>query len=181
MDSIQPISSGAISTNVSRPIVPARPDAVTTSAAGAASANATTQTTAATQTSSTQSIAFASVQSSTSINISQQVDGLLSSIDPALGNNQYLKLLIAALIMQFLLGEDGQGEQRDQSGLAALESFAGRNSALHISIESATNTVQLQQQSSRVDMAGAVQTLSNASGSTAGDAGTTGQQMDISG
>ena len=61
--------------------------------------------------------------------------------------------------------------------LAALEGLAGRNSALHISIESATNTVQMQQQSSRLDVIGAVQTLSNAD-MTGGD---TGQQMDVSG
>ena len=83
MDPIQSISAGA-----SQPIVAPRTDAAASAATGM-----TTQAAS----SSTQSVALSSTTSSTQISISQQVDGFLGSIDPALANNQYLKLLIAAL------------------------------------------------------------------------------------
>jgi hypothetical protein len=106
------------------------------------------------------------------------VETFLSSIDPAMANNQYLKLLIAALIMQFLLGDESTMQQSGQAGLRALETLAGgRNNALYLSVESATNTVQIQQQSSRLDVVGAVQTLSDADESDTQP----GREMDVSG
>ncbi|MCB9866284.1 MAG: hypothetical protein H6816_06575 [Phycisphaerales bacterium] len=121
--------------------------------------------------------AISASQSTTSVAITQQVDSFLSGIGSGLQNNAYLKLLIAALIMQVLLGEDG-GAQQSGAGLQGLESLAGgRNSALHITIESSTNTVQMQQQSYRLDANTAVQSMSG----SANGADQPGQQMDVTG
>lgn len=121
--------------------------------------------------------AINSTQSVTTLAITQQVDGFLGGIDPSLQNNAYLKLLIAALIMQVLLGSDG-GAQQSGAGLQSLEGLTGgRNSALFVTIESSTNSVQLQQQSYRLDMNSAVQSLSQ----TADGAQQSGRQMDVTG
>jgi hypothetical protein len=130
----------------------------------------------------------------TTVAIHQQVDTFLSSIAEGLGENQYLKLLIAALIMQVLLGHDGAVQQTGQAGLKALESLAGgQQNSLYLAIESSTNTVQIQHQSSRLEVSGAVQSLSasdqaltqaagqsvNASASEYAGGNQAGGQMDI--
>jgi len=121
---------------------------------------------------------LSATESMSGVAISQQVDAFLGSISPTLANNAYLKLLIAALIMQVLLGEDGGAQQSGAGSLATLEALAGgRNTALFISIESSTNTVQLTQQSSRLDLTSAVQSLTE----SANGAEQPGRQMDVTG
>jgi phospholipase/lecithinase/hemolysin len=114
-------------------------------------------------------------QSLSSTTVSQQVEAFLGSVDPALANNAYLKLLIAALIMQVLLGEDG-GAQKSSAGLQGLEALAGgRNNSLFVAMETSTNTVQIAQQSTRLDVTSAVQSMSETGGED------TGAQMDVTG
>jgi phospholipase/lecithinase/hemolysin len=104
-----------------------------------------------------------SVTSSSSVlTINQQVSAFLSSVSPALADNQYLKMVIAALILQFLLGDGNVQQQTGQGGINLLESLAsGRQNTLQITLESSTNVVQLEQQSTRLDVIGAVQTMSS--------------------
>lgn len=126
----------------------------------------------------TNTVSTTSSTSSTNVTIQQQVEVFLNSIDPAMANNQYLKLLIAALIMQFLLGDESSMQQTGQAGLNALEGLTGsRTNSMYLSIESATNTAQTQQQSTRLDVVGAVQTLSD----TAETGEKAGGQIDVSG
>lgn len=125
--------------------------------------------------SSTASVSLS--ESTTSMAVSQQVETFLAGISPMLGNNAYLKLLIAALIMQVLLGEDG-GAQKSNAGLQGLESLAGgRNNVLFVAIESSTNTVQLEHQSYRLDATSAVQSLTE----SADGSDQPGRQMDVTG
>jgi hypothetical protein len=108
--------------------------------------------------------------------MTQQVGGFLGSVDPKLANHDYLKMLIAAMIMSVLL-EDGGNQQSGQSALKALESLTGsQNNAMFMSIETATNSVQIEHYTNRLDSAQAVQStwqagLQDPEG---------GQQMDIS-
>lgn len=98
--------------------------------------------------------------------LSQQVQNFLGQVQPELANNEYLKLLISAMIMQYLLNDGQQGQQQSQQAgnegmLNLLEGLSGsRNNALYISMESSTNIVQMEHASTRLDTASAVQTLS---------------------
>jgi phospholipase/lecithinase/hemolysin len=124
---------------------------------------------------SSTSMQVSATQSLSSTTVSQQVEAFLGSVDPALANNAYLKLLIAALIMQVLLGEDG-GAQKSSAGLQGLEALAGgRNNSLFVAMETSTNTVQIAQQSTRLDVTSAVQSMSETGGED------TGAQMDVTG
>jgi hypothetical protein len=99
-------------------------------------------------------------------------------VSPTLANNQNLKLLIAALIIQFLLGDGNSQQQGAQGAAGVLEGLSsGRQNSLMISLESSTNTVQIQQQFTRLDVAGAVQTMQQTDSANP----RTGGQIDISG
>jgi hypothetical protein len=105
--------------------------------------------------------------STSATQLSEQVQNFLHQVQPSLGNNEYLKLIIAAMIMQYLMN-DGQGMQASGERMTnLLEGLSGnRNSALFISMESSTNVVQIEHASTRLDMASAVQTLSETSADT---------------
>jgi len=160
MEPIQSVSSGYVPST--------RPAQTSNAAASESVTSASFTQSSVTAISMSESVSAAAV--------SQNVENFLGSINPALGNNAYLKLLIAALIMQVLLGEDG-GAQQSGAGLQGLEALSGgRNNLLFVSIESSTNTVQLEQQSYRLDLTSAVQSLTeSANGSDA-----PGRQMDVS-
>lgn len=114
-----------------------------------------------------QSNAASVTMSNTSIKITSvdmQVGQMLGNIDPSLANNQFLKMMIALMIMEALLSNDGGSQQSGQAALKAFEQFASSSSnASFLTIESSTNTVQIQQQSTRLDTVEAVQTMSQAS------------------
>ena len=120
----------------------------------------------------------ASTSSVTSLTtIQQQVGTMLNTVSPALDNNQYLKLLIAMLILNTLLNENGSASQGGQGAMNALETLTGgRNNALFMAVETATNTVQVQQQSLRLDTIDAAQSAWQSSQTTDGS----GQKMDLS-
>jgi len=113
----------------------------------------------------------------TAVLVQQQVDGMLSGIDPALANNDYLKLLIVAMILNALLGDDISLQQSAQNSLQALEGLTGgTQNTLYFMMETSTNTVQIQQSSQRLDTVQAVQLLTQP-----GQAGTgQGNQLDLS-
>jgi hypothetical protein len=121
-----------------------------------------------------------STTSSSMTMMREQVGGMLGGIDPRLMNNEYLKLLIAAMIMNALLSEDGGANQSGGQGmLQSLEGLTGgRNNALFMSLETSTNSVQIQQQSVRLDSVQAAQSTWQAGIS---DERTTGGQMDVCG
>lgn len=140
------------------------------------------QQTIAQQTTS-QSISISSSTSQTSI-VQEQVGALLESISPELAqNNQYLKLLIAALILNALLNGDESASQSGGGAMSALETLAGgKNNSFYLAIETSTNTVQIQQMSTRLDTAQGVQSLSQYQ-STGGQSGEaqSGRNMDVAG
>ena len=128
--------------------------------------------------SSTTSVSISSSSNVTMATLTQQIGAFLESISSELVDNQYLKLLIAAMIMQALLGEDGGAQQTAQSGLKALEFMASSSQTVQMSVQSSTSMVQMQQQSAAVYSSEAVQATSDTSESTGQQAA--GGQMDIS-
>ena len=131
-------------------------------AAGAASTGNTQSL--ATGQSATAASSLTSLQSSSTVSmtiVNQQVETMLGNVDQGLLSNENLKLLLAIMIMNALLADDGGTQQTGQGALKALEDFAGgRNNSLYIAIESSTNTVQIEQYSSRLDTVEATQSLS---------------------
>ncbi len=116
--------------------------------------------------------------------VQEQVGSMLESIDPSMAQgNQYLKLLIAALIMNALLnGEESAGQQtggqNGQGAMRALEDLAGgKNNSFFLSIETSTNTVQIEQMSTRLETTQAAQSISQYQ---QGDA-QSGENMDMAG
>ncbi len=140
------------------------------------------ETTALTSGSEIQASAVATTSSSMSVStVSQQVGVFLEELSPQLADNEYLKLLIAAMILQALLSEDGGAQQTAQAGLKALEYLAGsKQSAMYVSmsIESSTTSVQMQQQAAEVYTNSAVQATSNTGEGQGGQAA--GGQVDVS-
>ena len=132
---------------------------------------------------SSQSVSITSTTSRTTM-VQEQVGALLESISPELAqNNQYLKLLIAALILNALLNGDESASQSGQGSMKALEDLAGgKNNSFYLAIETSTNTVQIQQMSSRLDTAQAVQSISQyqANSGETGEA-QSGGKMDVAG
>ncbi len=135
------------------------------------------------QQSSMQSVSITSTTSQTSM-VHEQVGSMLESIDPGMAqNNQYLKLLIAALILNALLNGDESASQSGQGSMKALEYLAGgKNNSFYLAIETSTNTVQIQQMSSRVETAQAVQSISQyQSGDGQTGEAQSGGKMDVAG
>ena len=88
------------------------------------------------------------MSSTTSVTmINTQVDAMLESLGGGLQDNQLLKMVIALMILQALLAKDGGSQQAAIEGLLnVLGVVAGRGSQA-VSLQSATNVVQIQQQS----------------------------------
>ncbi len=149
----------------------------------AGSQQAASQQSITQETSVSQSISMSSTTTRTTM-VQEQVGAMLESISPEMAqNNQYLKLLIAALILNALLNGDESASQSGQGTMQALEDLAGgKNNSFYLAIETSTNTVQIQQMSSRLDSAQAVQSISQYQ-SNSGQTGEaqSGDQMDIAG
>jgi len=125
-----------------------------------------------------QSESVASITMSTSnvTMVYSRVDSLMSSVGLDLQNNQLLRMILALMIMQALLGqEDGNQQVR---GADILSAGLGRtlSSVSVLSMQSETNVVQIQHQSSTLSTAQAVQSLG-----TAAPDGSQGQRMDMVG
>ncbi len=145
-----------------------RPTQMQAGLANAQQVSAGVQTTNATATSSVTNISM----------VNQQIGQALGNIDSRLASNEALKLLLAIIILNALLAEDGGTQQSGQAALKALEDFAGgRGNAMYITIETSTNTVQLQQQSIRLDSVEAAQSLWRGGEQNGGS----GQRIDMAG
>jgi hypothetical protein len=88
-----------------------------------------------------------------------RVDSLMNSVGLDLENNQMLRMILAFMIMQALFAqEDGNQQMRGfemlGGGLGQMESHAS-----FLSMQSETNVVQIQHQSSTLSTAQAVQSL----------------------
>ena len=80
-----------------------------------------------------------------------QVDAMLSAIGGDVQNNQMLRMIIGLLILQALLANDGGNQQAGASAMLDLLGQNGANrQATLLSLHSATNAVQIEQQSTVV-------------------------------
>ncbi|MFQ5489350.1 MAG: hypothetical protein ACE5GE_01400 [Phycisphaerae bacterium] len=103
---------------------------------------------AASASAASSSTTVASMSSSTSITmVNTQVDAMLESLGGGLQDNQMLKMVIALMILQAMLAKDGGSQQAAIDGLMNVLGAVGSRGSQAISIQSATNVVQIQQQS----------------------------------
>jgi len=110
----------------------------------------------------------------TSINM--QVSNMLQNIGGGLQDNQLLQAVIALLILQSMLSQDGGSQQSTIQNLvdilgSGLGSGQGQGSQQTFSMQSATNVLQIQQQSTTLStnqaVVGANGVSSDSSGSVA--------------
>ena len=126
------------------------------------------------QTSSAVSI----TSSSTSISmVYSQVDMMLGNVGIDLQDNQVLRMIIALMILEALLAQDGGNQQAGGVGLLAGIGQQSSSMASFLSIQSETNVVQIQQQSSALSSGQAIQSI----GLGAGESDTNGSRLDTSG
>jgi hypothetical protein len=105
------------------------------------------------------------------------VDAMLAAIGPEVQNNQFLRMIIGLLILQALLANDGGNQQVGTNALLDLLGLSGANRQSEVvSMHSATNVVQIEQQSSVVMTSQAALTPT----ATEGDAENSGRQIDLS-
>jgi len=123
---------------------------------------------------SSSSILSISSSSTNMLMMSQQVGEFLGGVDSSLAQNEYLKLLLAAIIMSVLLGEGDSKNSEDAMKL--LEQLSGsQQSAMYISFQSTSQTLSIQQASQSVMSSDAA----TAMGVSATD-GENGQNLDLS-
>lgn len=114
----------------------------------------------------------------TALSIHTQADALVASFGSKAQGDQSLRMIIALLILEALLGKDGgkgSSKASEMGGLAA--GFAGFTQRTDLALFSSTNIVQLQHQSTQVYTDQAVQT--SAGSSDAGGAGAAGTHLDV--
>ncbi|MCP4247938.1 MAG: hypothetical protein GY778_12895 [bacterium] len=117
---------------------------------------------------------------SSSLNVTMvysQVDAMMSNIGGGIQDNKLLRMMIALMIMQALLAEDGGNQQAGANALMDLLGHSGgsQQSGM-VGIRSATNVVQIQQQSAvlMTDQAATAPTA------TEGDPDSSGNNVDLS-
>ncbi len=155
MDSIQPVSSG--NGGYGGWI---QPSSSASAGAGRPGATSAGQTPAQVDGSS---LTITATTTNVSV-VHSQVDSLLNSVGLDLSDNQVLRMIIAMLIMEALLAQDGGNQQAGGIGL-----FAGldqRSEASYLSIQSETSSIQIQQQSSSLATPQAIQSLGLPGGQT---------------
>ena len=158
MSAIQPVADNVPGGSPFRPTAPTQPSAASQTAAAATST--------------------AVVSSSLNVTmIHTHVDAMLAAIGGEAQNNQLLRMMIALLILQALLGNDGGNQQAGASALLDLlgQTGANRHSEM-VSLHSATNVVQIEQQSEVVMTSQAPL----APTATEGDPDNSGREIDLS-
>ncbi len=150
------------------------------SAAGitAPRADRTAELASTSQATSTQASTAMEVSSTLNVTmVYSQVDAMLSNVGGGIQDNQLLRMVIALMIMQALLAEDGGNQQSGANALMDLLGLSGGSgqSGL-IGLHSATNVIQIQQQST-VLMTGQAATAPTA---TEGDPNSSGANIDLS-
>ncbi len=121
----------------------------------------------------------ASSISATSVNITMvhsQVDALLNSIGGGMENNKLLRMMIGLLIMQALLSNEQEQQQAAVTGLLDSLGMGAADRQSSVGIHSATNVVQIQQQSVTLSTSQAVVGSTGAEG----DPQDSGSQIDLS-
>lgn len=168
MDPIQPISTSH--TGVAAP-VQRQPGSLSPGAGIVGGVNVAQ---AGIQTGSAMSI----TSTSTSISmVHSQVDTMLGNVGIDLENNQVLRMIIALMILQALLAQDGGNQQAGGVGLLAGTGQRSGSMAGFLSIQSETNVVQLQQQSTALSSTQGIQSI----GLGAGEGNANGSRLDTSG
>jgi hypothetical protein len=139
MGSIQPVGQHVPNVASQRPVQPAANAGAGAATAGVGAVAAGSST---------------SVQTSNVTMVQSQVNSMMSSIGGGLENNQMLKMVIGLMIMQALLsgkgGGGGGGEQQQMAAgmlLGMLEGAGSNVQSQMFSMQSATNTVQIQNSS----------------------------------
>jgi len=121
--------------------------------------------------------ATSAVSTSTSISVvSTQVDAMLASIGGGVENNQFLRVLLALLIMQALLGGDGLQKSSASAVMDLLGQAGGNRQASLLTLHSATNIIQIEHASTILTTSQAATTPT----ATEGDPDRTGGQIDLS-
>ena len=125
----------------------------------------------------TSATAVSAVSSSLSISmVHTQVDTMLQAIGGGVQDNQLLRMVIALMILQALLAKDGGSQQAAIDGLLdVLRTGAGQRTTA-VSMHSATNVVQIQQQSTVLMTGQAALAPTHAEGDPNGPGG----RMDLS-
>ena len=111
-----------------------------------------------------QATSISAVSNTTSM-VYSRVDAMLSNVGMNLQDNQMLRMIIALLVLQALLGQEGTNQSQG-GGLGLLAGAGGRaesTSAL-LSLQSQTNVVQIQHQSSTMLTSQAIQSIGLESG-----------------
>lgn len=101
----------------------------------------------------------------TAISVQSKVDMLLQSIEPSLGADQQLRMIIALLILNALLGRNDErsGGGAELAGLASgLDTLGSRRT--ECAMFSATNIIQIQHQSTLVYTEQAVHSIGDEAG-----------------
>lgn len=123
---------------------------------------------------SSSSILSISSSSTSMMMMSQQVGEFLGGVDSSLAQNEYLKLLLAAIIMSVLLGEGDS--QNSENAMKLLEQLSGsQQSAMFISIQSTSQSLSIQQTSQSLMSSDATTALSDSAAN-----GERGQNLDLS-
>jgi len=126
--------------------------------------------------------------STTAVMVQAKVDSFLASFGQEIGSDQQLRMIIALLILNALLGRDQDQPTNRASELAGITSgLAGLASGLdglgrrsEIAMFSATNIIQIQHQSTLVYSDQAIQTLTGSGGQSAGQ-DSSGMRLDVTG
>ena len=161
MGPIQPVNttvSGTQHTPVTQPAQanPA-PTAATTPASGSAS-----------------SVSMVSSVNTTAIYA--QVDQMLAAVGGGVQDNQLLRMIIGLLILQVLMGADGGNQQTGAGALLGMLGLAGAGREAQVAtLHSATNVVQVEQQSTLLTTSQAVLSPT----ATEGDPNDPGSQVDL--
>lgn len=122
--------------------------------------------------------AMSITSSSTSISmVYSQVDMMLGNVGIDLEDNQVLRMIIALMILEALLAQDGGNQQAGGVGLLAGTGQRSSSMAGFLSIQSETNIVQIQQQSTALSSTQAFQSI----GLGAGEGNANGSRLDTNG
>lgn len=129
--------------------------------------------------STTPSASAPSVSMVSSVNttaIYSHVDTMLAAVGGGVQDNQLLRMIIGLLILQVLMGVDGGNQQTGAGALLGMLGLAGADRQTQAAtLHSATNVVQIEQQSTLLTTSQAVLSPT----ATEGDPNDPGSQVDL--
>lgn len=108
--------------------------------------------------------------------IYSQVDTMLAAVGGGVQDNQLLRMIIGLLILQVLMGGDGGSQQAGAGALLSMLGLAGADRQAQVAtLHSATNLVQIEQQSATLVTSQAVLSPT----ATEGDPDNPGSHVDL--